>query len=99
MTHGTAVFPRKNDNPLNAVYWDEFDYICPAIDLLCSEAFLPRSPDTIKALLDLGASMTVPGAAPEADSSIPAPYTYLGQFIDHDVPIYTRPSLALISNR
>lgn len=85
MTHGTAVFPRKNDNPLNTVYWDEFDYICPAIDLLCSEAFLPRSMDTIKALLDLGASMTVPGVAPEADSSIPAPYTYLGQFIDHDI--------------
>lgn len=41
---------------------------------------------TIQALLvDLGNLMGDPGREPAADSTIPAGYTYFGQFVDHDI--------------
>ncbi|MFJ2485050.1 heme peroxidase family protein [Pseudomonas sp. NPDC087639] len=85
MAHGTADFPQPNEDPLDIAVWDEFDYITPSIDQLGPEAFLPTSPATIQALIDLGSSMTVDGDPVDVDSTIPAPYTYLGQFIDHDI--------------
>ena len=53
---------------------------------------LDPSPDTAAQLIRLGATM-VDGdpTNPEFDSDIPSAYTYLGQFIDHDL---TRQSLA-----
>ncbi len=47
---------------------------------------LPDATDTAAKLVNLAAAMTEPGgAAPERDTDIPAAYTYLGQFIDHDI--------------
>lgn len=52
------------------------------------EALLPVDPKTVQDLIRLGDAMRdpfVPGGA--GDSKIPAAYTYLGQFIDHDITL------------
>lgn len=54
-----------------------------------SDCLLPASPQTEVSLLALGAAMGEPGTAPAQDSSIPSGFTYLGQFIDHDVTART----------
>jgi len=46
---------------------------------------LPESAETIAALKTLGSGMADPQPQSGADSDIPAGYTYLGQFIDHDI--------------
>ena len=46
---------------------------------------LPESPETIAALKTLGSGMADPQPQAGPDSDIPAGYTYLGQFIDHDI--------------
>lgn len=59
-----------------------FDYLFP--DLQTEDALLPELPDTRARLVNLGNTMMEPD--PEsADSTIPSAYTYLGQFIDHDI--------------
>ena len=53
---------------------------------------LDPAPDTAEQLIKLGATMVDPAPHDSAfDSKIPSAYTYLGQFIDHDL---TRQSLA-----
>jgi hypothetical protein len=54
-------------------------------------ARLPESPDTIAALRQLGTAMADPQPQTGPESGIPAGYTYLGQFIDHDI---TRDAIA-----
>ena len=49
--------------------------------------FLPETPATPAALRALAATMTDPGSDPAGDASLPAVYTYLGQFIDHDITL------------
>jgi hypothetical protein len=65
----------------------EFDYLF--LDLQSKPAaLLPESAQTVKDLIALGDTMHdpfVPGGA--GDSKIPAAYTYLGQFIDHDITL------------
>jgi hypothetical protein len=48
---------------------------------------LPTSPSTVAALKDLGGTMTEPGTDAALDSNIPGAYTYLGQFVDHDITL------------
>lgn len=48
---------------------------------------LPVSPQTVAALKHLGRTMTDPANNPGPDSNIPAAYTYLGQFVDHDITL------------
>lgn len=69
-----------------------FGYI---FDFLChqDEHLLPPSDSTIRGLLHLGDIMADPGnpemETKSLDSTIPAIYTYLGQFIDHDITART----------
>lgn len=52
-------------------------------DLTDSDHRLPETPETIKALRVLGSAMASDPSNEEA--SIPAVFTYLGQFLDHDI--------------
>ncbi len=84
MAHGST--PSFNQNPQDALLWDEFDYITPGFDTLQQHDFLPDGADTIAALRALGETMVKDPTTIDAENSIiPAPYTYLGQFIDHDI--------------
>jgi len=70
----------------------DFDYLFP--DLACDPtAHLVISPATDRALRALGATMVEapasPGNRPAPNSAIPPIYTYLGQFIDHDLTANT----------
>jgi nucleoid-associated protein YgaU len=47
---------------------------------------LPRSATTVKRLKELGRTMVDPGV-PTGDGQVPAIYTYLGQFVDHDITL------------
>jgi hypothetical protein len=60
-----------------------FDYLLP--DLQTETALLPETPETYAGLVRLGASMVEPESDTCPDSPIPSAYTYLGQFIDHDI--------------
>ena len=55
------------------------------------ECVLPVSARTQKALIDLGDAMGDASAPPDPslDCGIPAGFTYLGQFIDHDITART----------
>ena len=67
----------------------EFGYLFPDLQE-DPEALLPKDPKTLKALDDLGAIMVDTGNGD--DSSIPAAYTYFGQFVDHDIVLEARSS-------
>lgn len=56
-------------------------------------ALLPTSPNTVLALKELGGTMIEPGAGAGLDSNIPSAYTYLGQFVDHDITLMAANSL------
>lgn len=69
-----------------------FDFLFP--DLQADPANLlpapPEAADTPARLAALGRAMVDPGnLGPAADAVIPAVYTYLGQFIDHDITFET----------
>lgn len=70
-----------------------FGYMFPQLAAL-PECKLPVRPQTLSALQKLGTAMADPGTpddpqAGQRDSSIPAIFTYLGQFIDHDITART----------
>lgn len=48
---------------------------------------LHNTPEVVQALKNLGAAMSEKNDAPDGDSEIPSAYTYLGQFIDHDITL------------
>lgn len=54
--------------------------------LQTKDCLLPEADQTIPNLIKLGQAMTDTGTS-SADSAIPAAYTYLGQFIDHDITL------------
>lgn len=61
-----------------------FDFLFP--DLQSDPAnLLPVDPQTVAGLKRLGQSMLDDSPRDELNSSVPAGYTYLGQFIDHDI--------------
>jgi hypothetical protein len=64
-----------------------FDFLFP--DLQEDESnLLPKSPETPQRLIALGQAMgESPPDAGGGESVIPAVYTYLGQFIDHDITL------------
>lgn len=70
------------DTPFNYL----FEYLCRQKD--CK---LPKQQRTVRGLLKLGEIMGKPGdeITENLDSSIPALYTYFGQFIDHDLTART----------
>ena len=67
-----------------------FGYMFPAA-ARSPECLLPVSERTLDALLALGNAMGDASSPPNPsfDSSIPAAFTYLGQFIDHDITART----------
>jgi len=74
------------------LFFTRFGYLFP--ELAASDAAkLPVHPNTIGALKQLGDAMADLGTPGEAikslDSHIPAVFTYLGQFIDHDITART----------
>jgi Animal haem peroxidase len=62
-----------------------FDYLFPALQVPGS--LLPEAPETREALVALGMSMREPDGDTTADSLVPSIYTYLGQFVDHDITL------------
>ncbi|MEV0949172.1 peroxidase family protein [Promicromonospora sp. NPDC050249] len=71
-----------------------FDYLLSGLAGSYPEGHLPvgggRLNETRDALLRLGAAMIEPAAAPgPLDATVPAVYTYWGQFIDHDITLNT----------
>ena len=62
---------------------DKFGYMFAAPVRNASK--LPFTASTQAMLVDLGNLMGDPGREPAADSTIPAGYTYFGQFVDHDI--------------
>jgi hypothetical protein len=64
--------------------FNKFGYLFP--DLQTDDNnLLPIGPDTVANLKRLGQTMTDSSPSDEANSTVPAAYTYLGQFIDHDI--------------
>lgn len=86
--HGHGSFPPIKHVLLGLNGWDEHDYLVPQLErfqgVLGSDVRLPTSADTQKALVALADSFP---SQQVAESNIPAPYTYLGQFIDHDITL------------
>lgn len=66
---------------------NDFDFLFPKLQHH-ADNLLPESRATRDALVELGRAMLDTAAGDAAgDSPIPAAYTYLGQFIDHDVTL------------
>ena len=66
----------------------DFDFLFPQLQKSPAN-LLPESRATRDALVRLGQTMRDTGGGASGDSKIPAAYTYLGQFIDHDVTLET----------
>jgi hypothetical protein len=68
----------------------DFDFMFPKLQHH-PDNLLPEGKATRDALVALGRLMNDPviGDDPAGDTSIPAAYTYLGQFIDHDLTLET----------
>lgn len=87
VSHASGVQPAEE-----ILFSTPFNYLFP--DLARSEAAkLPVQTATIRALLSLGDAMADLGTPNDSledlDSDIPAVFTYLGQFIDHDITART----------
>ena len=63
----------------------DFDFLFPTLQNNQAN-LLPQAATTPARLKELGRAMVDPGAA-TGDSSIPAIYTYFGQFVDHDITL------------
>jgi hypothetical protein len=62
------------------------------------DTLLPRSHGTVKALDQLGRYMQESGPGNGLNSTIPAAYTYFGQFVSHDVNLERSDEIADISS-
>lgn len=63
----------------------QFGYLFP--DLQADQHLLPSGAETVENLKRLGASMRDTTPTDDRNAQIPAAYTYLGQFIDHDITL------------
>jgi len=90
--HGTkfslAYFQRS---ALVAPSADKFGYLSSAA--IRRSTRLPFDAATRALLDELGGLMADPGREPSADSLLPAGYTYVGQFVDHDIALDVSSSL------
>ncbi len=64
----------------------DFDFLFPELQDDPAN-LLVESADTARRLKELGRTMHDPGGPDPGDSTIPAVYTYFGQFIDHDITL------------
>lgn len=72
--------------PLRVTWPTAYGYLFPKLQE-DPNALLPEGPATVKHLEELALTMRELSAAPAADSSIPAAYTYFGQFVNHDISL------------
>ena len=70
---------------------EKFGYMSPAS--VRNATKLPFNATTRTLMDQLGALMGDPGREPAVDSPIPAGFTYIGQFVDHDVTLDVSSSL------
>jgi hypothetical protein len=63
-----------------------FDYLFPRLQTKAAN-LLPEDPATVGHLVNLGRAMLDIASDNDQHSPIPAAYTYLGQFIDHDITL------------
>jgi hypothetical protein len=74
----------KENKPFGPTSLVNYDFIFK--DLVQDKNnLLPETPEVIKALKDLGAAMKEDIDTPNEDTDIPTAFTYLGQFVDHDI--------------
>ena len=81
-THGGTL------NVPEILFHTRFDYMFP-LAAANAECTLPTGATTQGALLSLGDAMATDTLAMANDSTIPAVFTYLGQFIDHNITAQT----------
>ena len=81
-THGGTL------NVAEILFNTQFDYMFPLL-AANPECLLPTGQTTQGALLALGKAMATDVIANPDDSTIPAVFTYLGQFIDHNITAQT----------
>jgi hypothetical protein len=81
-THGGVL------NVAEIQYHTSFDYMFPLL-AANPQCLLPPGAATQGALLALGTAMATDDTAMSNDSTIPAIFTYFGQFIDHDITAQT----------
>ncbi len=82
MTHGGIL------NVAEIQFHTNFRYMFPML-AANPECLLPPGATTQGALLALGTAMATDSLGPSNNSTIPAIFTYLGQFIDHDITAQT----------
>ncbi|MGH7038464.1 MAG: peroxidase family protein [Stellaceae bacterium] len=82
MTHGGTL------NVAEILFHTSFDYMFPLL-AANPECVLPPGATTQGALLALGTAMATDDLSMPNDSTIPAVFTYLGQFIDHNITAQT----------
>lgn len=70
------------------LFHTQFGYMFP-LAAADSRSLLAPGATTQGCLLSLGSAMAADSGAPATDSTIPAVFTYLGQFIDHDITAQT----------
>ncbi len=75
-------------NAAEILFHTSFDYMFPLL-AANPECLLPPGATTQGALLSLGAAMATDTLAMPLDSTVPAIFTYLGQFIDHNITAQT----------
>jgi Animal haem peroxidase len=82
LTHGGVL------DVAEILFHTSFDYMFP-LAAATPECLLPPGATTQGALLALGTAMATDDLAIPNDSTIPAVFTYLGQFIDHNITAQT----------
>jgi hypothetical protein len=95
--HGAKVtlawFPwRKLASPCA----DKFGYLTPV--RVRNATKLPFTPSSVALMDKLGELMGNPGRETSADSPIPAGFTYVGQFVDHDITLDVSSRLDVATN-
>ena len=81
-THGGTL------NVAEILFNTRFDYLFPLL-AANKECLLPTRQTTQGALLSLGKAMAADTLTSPGDSTIPAVFTYFGQFIDHNITAQT----------
>jgi hypothetical protein len=74
--------------PVKIIELTNFDYMFPELQS-DPDALLPedKPAKTVENLIKLGLTMRETGDDPSFDSTIPAAYTYFGQFVSHDITL------------
>jgi hypothetical protein len=72
--------------PAKIVGLTPFDYMFPRLQDE-PDALLPPTKEVVQNLIDLGKTMNAPTGQKDSASTIPAAYTYFGQFVAHDITL------------